>query len=811
MMNKSVIKKGKFNLPKADNFISLTQFLFIKEDGHKFLLLKLYNDRSEWVTGVTLEVAQTDMRGLPLHKFNIDCPISKTCGKPNSQIVLGSKIALCDNCAGFTVRVLSADYGNYRYTDSGDELLASYKKRTYELAYQNSTGQIGENLNEKSKQGGANFNSNFQQGSANPTVSFKKFKFSAIICILTLLVLAAAIFAIYSITESTVKYSYDFTHLGVRYAFEEYNKSNGSNIMVVGGTGTIDEIVIPEYVKGHKVTKIASGAFQNNNIIKKVTIEAPIIIESYAFANCRKLIEINLEKVTKIGNNAFNRCESLIEIKALNLSIIENYAFYNCNNLINVHISNSQSVLEIGSSALGNCYNLSTVTIDQWLNYGRGSSFLNGSRVNRLELKNYNYEFTLNNIDYGEDVSSPISYFFGYYTNDNNNGMLNELYIENCDFIPQGFCKNLPLNSVTIKNLRQAEVGNNAFENCVNLTTIDVPLKFTSVGERAFYSTAIKQFDGNSLTNIGNSAFAECKQLYKFNLYSNIGLTYIGTEAFFACRNLNEFIIPAAVEQIGNNAFLFCYKLFEVYNLSQLNIELLSYEHGNVGLYALKVYKSLDEKQIAKISQEGYEFWQSDSGKWYLLNYPRNQTSLILPKDVIYNYMLIPSYDIIPYFAIDDFEINEVYIPNTVRQVGEYAFYNCTNIVDVILNDGLLIIGEASFQHCINLTQIFLPSSVTNIGVGAFSSCMGLKKIVLNSDIVIESDAFYNCTSLFDIYNLGGMNLKKGSHENGSIAYYAKEIHTSLNKPSILKTINYSLNDCEIAIKRSNVGLINYA
>ena len=49
------------------------------------------------------------------------------------------------------------------------------------------------------------------------------------------------------------------------------------------------------------------------------------------------------------------------------------------------------------------------------------------------------------------------------------------------------------------------------------------------------------------------------------------------------------------------------------------------------------------------------------------------------------------------------------------------AFYNCEEIIEIILNEGVTEIGDYAFYNCYNLSEIEIPSTVTIIHNNAFS------------------------------------------------------------------------------------------
>jgi len=88
--------------------------------------------------------------------------------------------------------------------------------------------------------------------------------------------------------------------------------------------------------------------------------------------------------------------------------------------------------------------------------------------------------------------------------------------------------------------------------------------------------------------------------------------------------------------------------------------------------------------------------------------------------------------------------------PNVVK-VDHNAFYNCNNLRQVVLNEGLYNIGDNAFS-CTALESIHLPSTVIKINVGSFQGCNLLTEVVLNKGLKeIEAWAFRDCKALQSI------------------------------------------------------------
>ena len=95
---------------------------------------------------------------------------------------------------------------------------------------------------------------------------------------------------------------------------------------------------------------------------------------------------------------------------------------------------------------------------------------------------------------------------------------------------------------------------------------------------------------------------------------------------------------------------------------------------------------------------------------------------------------------------------SRIIIPSSVTAIVHMAFYECSTLVEVVLNDGLQRIGESAFARCISLIRIDIPPSVTVIDDFAFSYCTALEEVVLHEGLkTIGGSAFIGCRSLIHI------------------------------------------------------------
>ena len=96
--------------------------------------------------------------------------------------------------------------------------------------------------------------------------------------------------------------------------------------------------------------------------------------------------------------------------------------------------------------------------------------------------------------------------------------------------------------------------------------------------------------------------------------------------------------------------------------------------------------------------------------------------------------------------------LTEVIIPEGVQSIGNYAFDECSSLTEIVIPEGVKSIGDFAFRGCSSLTEIVIPEGVTSIEVGTFYGCSSLTEIVIPEGVTsIGSSAFEDCTSLTEI------------------------------------------------------------
>jgi|GEM_PF-1477192 len=243
------------------------------------------------------------------------------------------------------------------------------------------------------------------------------------------------------------------------------------------GCSSLTSIEIPS-----SVTSIGDCAF--NDCAKLTSIEIPSSVTSIGsstFYGCRRLTSITVPScVTSIGNSAFYGCYSLTSITLpSSLTSIDESAFYGCTGLTDIEIPSS--VTSIGKSAFSGCTSLESVTLP----------FV-GNKPDIPYPYPFGYIFGTEKYTWGTETTQ-------FYYNGSSSSIT--YYI--------------PTSLKSVKITGSSYIPSGAFNNCTELTSIEIPSSVTSIGFYAFdgcYSLTSITIP-SSVTSIDNFAFRSCRGL----------------------------------------------------------------------------------------------------------------------------------------------------------------------------------------------------------------------------------------------------------------------------------------------------------
>ncbi len=99
----------------------------------------------------------------------------------------------------------------------------------------------------------------------------------------------------------------------------------------------------------------------------------------------------------------------------------------------------------------------------------------------------------------------------------------------------------------------------------------------------------------------------------------------------------------------------------------------------------------------------------------------------------------------------EDEDLLRAVLPSSLSEIPDRLFFGCTALYDVSIpaTAAVKVIGGGAFRGCEDLTSVEIPSSVESIGAGAFASCSGLTAVELPASVTsIGASAFANCSGI---------------------------------------------------------------
>ena len=181
--------------------------------------------------------------------------------------------------------------------------------------------------------------------------------------------------------------------------------------------------------------------------------------------------------------------------------------------------------------------------------------------------------------------------------------------------------------------------------------------------------------------------------------------------------------------------------------LKEAIIDEFGVKYSKDGRKLLKAPQKLDGTYSIR---KGTKIICDEAFRWRKIIGCRSLKSLVIPDSVT---------NIGDYAFSGCWSLSSVVIPDSVTSIGDYAFWNCRSLTDIVIPDSVTSIGESAFKNCISLKSFEIPSSVSGIGFGAFDGCESLTNIVIPDSVVnlkgnpfCRWDGELKCLSPYFIY-----------------------------------------------------------
>ena len=250
-------------------------------------------------------------------------------------------------------------------------------------------------------------------------------------------------------------------------------------------------------------------------------------------------------------------------------------------------------------------------------------------------------------------------------------------------------------------------IAGGAFNNCLDLTSVNIP---------------------NSVKKIGERAFGTCIKLKSIVIPK--GVEIIRKNTFYQCQELQSITIPSTVTTIEGLAFDYCDKL-QRFNITSLEwwINLTFGGHHGIHLF-------INNEEIKEVTIPSSVIEIRDC----LFSGCEGIESVVLHNGITS----------IGKYAFADCGFETINIPESVLSIGDFAFYNNSKIKDVTIPENVLSVGNSLFWGCSSLETVNLPNSITKLD-GTFGYCTSLKEVTIPDGVKELRYAFCGCTSLSSI------------------------------------------------------------
>ena len=115
----------------------------------------------------------------------------------------------------------------------------------------------------------------------------------------------------------------------------------------------------------------------------------------------------------------------------------------------------------------------------------------------------------------------------------------------------------------------------------------------------------------------------------------------------------------------------------------------------------------------------------------------------------------------------------DVYIPSSVKRIGDSAFKECKTMKTVWLSYSVNTLCKYAFSNCTNLKSVYVTEGLEYIGDGAFMSCYALGYFSIDKNVCYIGDgAFSYCQTLLIAVNKKNKHFKEGKKD---LAIYTKD------------------------------------
>ena len=528
----------------------------------------------------------------------------------------------------------------------------------------------------------------------------------------------------------------------------------------------ITQITIPS-----TVTDIKNNAFQNSAI---ASITIPAGVE-----------KLGTSATASAGGSVFMGCASLTTVQFApnsSLNLIGYATFRDCTALTSIDIPGG----EIGNYAFAG----SGITdLDIPASVTKiGSYAFQGSALQEVDIPNTTFAdnafagcASLNTVTLDGDIKILGNYMF-----DGAAALMQVTLPKNLERMGTYTFRNSGLTSITIPE-KVLEFGgatgtaalstaSYVFYGCVNLEEVTLHENFQRIGTYAFYGcTSLTSIDLSSVTRIGNNAFQK-SGLTSVDISHISSVSNLGTYIFDDCAQLSDVTLNDNLTTLPFYMFRNTPSLTSITLPSKLTTFGTS-TFENSGLTSISIPAGVTAVGASATATAGGSVFKGSA----------NLTEVIFEVDDVTEKSKVT---LIGYGAFQNTGLTQILIPDTVTQLGNYAFAGCTSLTGTTLT----IDPETGDE----VASLSLPK-VTSISNYTFQNCASLTSLDLPLVKTIGNYAFQNCTALTEVYLPSATHIGAITSATATTATHVFAGSTSLttvNLPEAIFVGNNAFDSC---------------
>lgn len=273
------------------------------------------------------------------------------------------------------------------------------------------------------------------------------------------------------------------------------------------------------------------------------------------------------------------------------------------------------------------------------------------------------------------------------------------------------------LREVIMTESNIAALGYNLFQGCTELLRVDFPASATS------WNTT-QAFEG--CAKLKSVTFPENSQLKTVSggSYSVSGNKVTCTGAFNGCTALKNFTFPASVKTVSASGMFYNSGVTTVTFVDNRDVETIDPAKSSTWLRVSGTYLFAGAQELRTVSFPKYiDYLGTTSADSYMFYNCQALKNVLFPDDCVINTVGNRFMAYCP--------IASVKLPDTVKTIGTYAFYNCTGLKHFTIPASVTVVPEGCFNRCTSLEGVDFPEGLTSMGAYVFSYDSALKSMVI--------------------------------------------------------------------------------